>query len=126
VIRDTKLPDGTVVPKGTHINVDLRDMFSADVYDKPQDFDPRRFVKRREAGVPASQFAQSSREHNSFGVGKHQCPGRFFAANELKLCLIHILLSYDIRIEKGYETKPLQYGFLPIVDPMARVEVRRR
>lgn len=126
MIRDTTLPDGTIIFKGTHLNVDSREMFSSDLYDTPEEFDPWRFLRRRQAGTPASQFVQSSREHNSFGVGKHQCPGRFFAANELKLCLVHILLSYDLRMESGYETKPLRYGFMPIADPTARVEVRRR
>lgn len=126
MIRDTALPDGTIIRKGTHIAVDSREMWSADVFDNPEEYDAWRFVKRRQEGVPASQFVQSSREHNSFGIGKHQCPGRFFASNELKLCLVHILLQYDIRVEKEYSPKPLQYGFKPIADPHARIEVRKR
>lgn len=96
------------------------------MYDKPEEYDAWRFIKRREAGITASQFVQSSREHNSFGVGKHQCPGRFFANNELKLCLVRILLNYDMRIEDGYSPKPMRFGFVAIADPCARIEVRKR
>lgn len=106
--------------------VDSREMWSADVYENPEEYDAWRFVKRRQAGVAASQFVQSGREHNSFGIGKHQCPGRFFAANELKICLIHVLLQYDIRLQEGYSPKQLHFGFMRIADPVARVEVRRR
>ncbi|KAM0717135.1 hypothetical protein Q7P37_006987 [Cladosporium fusiforme] len=126
VVRDTALPDGTIIQQGTHIGVDAREMWSQEVYGNPEEYDAWRFVKRRQAGVPASQFVQSGREHNSFGVGKHQCPGRFFAANELKLCLVHVLRHYDIRMEDGYSAKPLQFGFMPIADPSARIEIRRR
>ena len=30
-----------------------------------------------------------------FGYGKHSCPGRFFASNEIKVIVIHMLLKYD-------------------------------
>lgn len=36
-----------------------------------------------------------------FGYGRHACPGRFFAANEIKLILARILLDYDIRMPDG-------------------------
>ncbi|KAL1961582.1 hypothetical protein VTN77DRAFT_1434 [Rasamsonia byssochlamydoides] len=32
-----------------------------------------------------------------FGYGQNACPGRFFAAQELKLLLAYIVLNYDIR-----------------------------
>lgn len=100
-------------------------MWSADVYDNPEEYDAWRFMKRRQAGTAASQFVLSSREHNTFEIGKHQCPGRFFANNELKLCLVQILLKYDLRLEAAYVPKPLQFGFVRVADPFARVEVRR-
>ncbi|KXJ90272.1 hypothetical protein Micbo1qcDRAFT_164807 [Microdochium bolleyi] len=31
-----------------------------------------------------------------FSHGSHACPGRFFAANQLKIALSHIALHYDI------------------------------
>ena len=32
----------------------------------------------------------------SFGHGKHSCPGRFFASQEMKLMLAHLLQHYDV------------------------------
>ncbi|KAI2896354.1 hypothetical protein CBS63078_5645 [Aspergillus niger] len=126
VIRETALPDGTRIPQGSHIMVDSSDMWSAEVHDNPEAYDGYRFLKRRQAGDKASQFVQSSREHNVFGGGRHICPGRFFASNELKLCLAHVLLKYDFRLKDGYCSRPMRFGVYASVDPVAQLEVRRR
>lgn len=42
-------------------------------------------------------FVSLSTTYHPFGLGKHACPGRFFAANELKLVLAHLLLNYEIQ-----------------------------
>ncbi|KAF8964278.1 cytochrome P450 [Flammula alnicola] len=34
----------------------------------------------------------------TFGTGRHACPGRFFAVNELKAMLAHVLLTYDVKL----------------------------
>jgi len=36
------------------------------------------------------------------------------------------LLNYDIRLAEGYVSKPMLMGVYQIVDPMARLEVRKR
>ncbi|CZT24228.1 uncharacterized protein RCC_09946 [Ramularia collo-cygni] len=46
-----------------------------------------------------------------FGAGRHACPGRFFAAQEMKLALAHMLLSYDIKIEGGRPESNAINGF---------------
>ncbi|KAI9830674.1 MAG: hypothetical protein M1826_004503 [Phylliscum demangeonii] len=33
----------------------------------------------------------------AFGYGRHACPGRFFAANEIKLLIAYIVLNYDVQ-----------------------------
>jgi cytochrome P450 len=126
VVRDTSLPDGTRLPRGTHIMVDSSDMWSPEIHQNPDTYDGYRFLKRRRAGDRASQFVQSSREHNVFGGGRHICPGRFFASDELKLCLVHILLKYDLRLKDGYCSSSVQFGVFVVVDPTAQLEVRRR
>ena len=50
VVRDTVLPDGTPLSKGTHIAVDGREMLKPPTYENPDEFDGYRFYKRREAG----------------------------------------------------------------------------
>lgn len=32
-----------------------------------------------------------------FGFGKHACPGRFFALNELQIFVAHLLLNYEVQ-----------------------------
>jgi cytochrome P450 len=126
VIHDTRLPDGTVLKKGTHIAIDSREMYDPSKFENPEEFDAWRFYKRRQAGDNTSLFVQSSPEHAQFGMGKHLCPGRFFAGSELKLCLAQIILNYDIRLKDGCLGKPMQFGFLSATDPYTQLEVRRR
>lgn len=126
VIRETFLPDGTKLPKGSHVMVDTSDMWNPAIHERPESYDGYRFVKRRREGDKASQFVQSSREHNIFGGGRHICPGRFFASTELKLCLAHILLKFDLRLPPGYQAVPVRFGVYAGVDPNVRLEVRRR
>ncbi|RGP60792.1 hypothetical protein FSPOR_10473 [Fusarium sporotrichioides] len=125
VIHDTQLPDGTPLKKGTHIAVDGREMLNPESFENPGDFDGYRFYRRREAGDNSSLFVQSSPEHAHFGMGRHQCPGRFFAGSELKLCLAHILLKYDMRLKDGYEPKAMEFGFMSVCDPFTQLEVKK-
>ncbi len=47
------------------------------------------------------QFVSPSKENLAFGLGRHACPGRFFAANEIKLILSRLLLDFDIKMPDG-------------------------
>lgn len=40
------------------------------------------------------------------GHGLHACPGRFFASNEIKLLLSHLILNYDIKLKDGETARP--------------------
>jgi hypothetical protein len=44
----------------------------------------------------------------------------------LKLAVAHILLKYDIQLAEGYEVGSLQLGVYKVVDPMVKLEVKRR
>jgi cytochrome P450 len=61
-----------------------------------------------------------------FGGGRHLCPGRFFANNELKLAIAHVLVKYEMRIANGYEPIVVRVGVYKVVDPVVPLEVRRR
>lgn len=39
----------------------------------------------------------------AFGFGRQSCPGRYFAATEIKLFFIHFLTKYDIKMPDGVE-----------------------
>ncbi|KAI4664630.1 uncharacterized protein J4E79_002927 [Alternaria viburni] len=125
-LKDVKLPTGHTLPRGTHIMVDSTSLFSPTHYSNPDSFAPDRFLRKREAGDKFIQFVQSGPDYSVFGGGRHICPGRFFAANELKMAMAHVLDKYDIRVKQGYVSKPLEMGVYKVVDPMMQFEVRRR
>jgi cytochrome P450 len=72
-----------------------------DIYPNASTFDAFRFSKLREqpGNENRHQFVTTSPTHINFGHGKDACPGRFFAAQEIKLLLAHTLQNYDIRLE---------------------------
>ncbi|KAL4924981.1 cytochrome P450 [Aspergillus undulatus] len=124
-----KLSDGTTIPKNSIVCVPAERQWDESVYSSPLEFDPYRFLKLREQSghETSAQLVSPSPEHLGFGFGKHACPGRFFAANELKIALCHILLKYDFRLPEGAsEPKPIVRGFGMIAEPRANMEIRRR
>ena len=62
-----------------------------------------------------------------FGHGRHACPGRFFAVNELKAMMAHLLLTYDVRLEnEGVPPPPRWFAHALIPDGKAKVMFRAR
>ncbi|KAL4864283.1 hypothetical protein BDV12DRAFT_189022 [Aspergillus spectabilis] len=123
------LSDGTVIPKSSILLVSSESMWNEAIYPDPQTFDPYRFLKLRETPghETSAQLVSPSPEHMGFGLGKHACPGRFFAANEIKIALCHILLKYDLRFtERWVDPKPLAGGLRLSAEPRAEIEIRRR
>jgi hypothetical protein len=54
-------------------------------------------------------------------------PGRFFAVNELKALLIHVLLNYDVKLETDGVRPPDRWlGMVAIPHPTAAVLFRKR
>jgi cytochrome P450 len=121
------LADGTIIPKGSTVfiaNVAMRD---AKFYPNPDTFDPYRFLRSREAGDSSAYLVSPSPEHIGFGLGRHACPGRFFAANEIKIVLCHMLLKYDIKLsDNALLATPSTSGIFLDSNPHARLAVRRR
>ena len=91
-------------------------------------FDPWRWADIRDDDAEAlkHQMVATGSTLLHFGHGKHACPGRFFAANELKGMLAHLVLEYDVRFKDG-ESRPPSMEFGPIlVPPKAQLEFRKR
>ncbi|EOA82545.1 uncharacterized protein SETTUDRAFT_34108 [Exserohilum turcica Et28A] len=122
-LKDLTMPDGNKLPRGSHIMVDCQDLWNPAGYPNPEQFDGYRFLRKREAGDKFSQFVQSGPDYSVFGGGRHTCPGRYFANNELKLAMAHILLKYDIRVANSHQSKPMQMGVYRMVDPVVPFEV---
>lgn len=75
-------------------------------------------------------FTSTSATYLAFGHGRHACPGRFFAAQELKLLLAYILRKYDVELEDkgedGGRVRNVWMGPNHVPPLRARVRVRRK
>ncbi|OCH95707.1 cytochrome P450 [Obba rivulosa] len=129
-LQDLHLSDGTHIPAGTIIVVAASDThMDNEYYPDASEFDPFRFSKLREVAGEGTkhQFVSTSVDYISFGHGKHACPGRFFAANELKAMLAYILLNYDVKFEReGVRPENKWVATAIIPDPTAKVMFRKR
>lgn len=125
---NVKLADGTVVPKHMLTLVSAHKHWDAKTYEQPYQFDGYRFYKMRQiqGKENIAQFVSVSPEHMGFGYGLHACPGRFFASEEIKIALCHILVKYDIKLAKGTSVKPRKFGLNIYASPTAKLAVRRR
>jgi cytochrome P450 len=60
-----------------------------------------------------------------FGFGRYACPGRFFALNEIKVFIAHMLLNYDVE-HMEIRPKPLDTVWLKLPLHGGKIRVRRR
>ncbi|KAI1130931.1 cytochrome P450 [Nemania abortiva] len=148
VMKPIDLSDGTHLPSGTSILTPLAGISLDERYfPSPEVFDGLRFWKlqqqqrssspsptRSSSPTPSSQPAATRNQFTSigdadqnFGLGKHACPGRFFAAQEIKVILSYLLLNYDIKLRDG-EGRPKPLVFMMTKSPSQTAEVlfRRR
>lgn len=101
-IRDYTFSNGYQVPKGQMVEVNLRQMNfeltsnRADV----DTMDPTKSMDRIST-TPARDFV-------SFGMGKHLCPGRFFAVQEIQMSLVYLLKNFDVKVASGKRPVPVQ------------------
>ncbi|ROV91635.1 hypothetical protein VSDG_07912 [Cytospora chrysosperma] len=126
---DVKLSDGTVIPKGAYTWVTLEAYRNPERYPDPDVYNPRRFLDlRSQPGQEKRwQLVSTSADHLGFGHGEHACPGRFFASNEIKIALVHLLMKYDWKLpEGGRPSDVVKGGSETGVDGQARIIFRRR
>lgn len=125
---DVELPGGIKIRKGEHTGISSSRMWNEEYYKDPETFDAFRFAERRQ--IPGyenkSLLVATSPDHLGFAHGKHSCPGRFFAANEVKIAFLHLLLKYDMRIEDPSLAKPTTYGINMMVNPKASIMIKSR
>jgi len=127
-VNDFTFSDGTTIPRGTLVSVPAHDAhFNDKVYEDPLKFDGFRFSKMREDSTKRVGMVSTSQDHLPFGHGKHACPGRHFAACELKLMLAHIITTYDVKLEiEGVRPPDVWFMTSCMPNPNANVLFRKR
>ncbi|KAM0354162.1 hypothetical protein ACHAPU_001197 [Fusarium lateritium] len=131
VMKPISLSDGTELPAGTKVLAPQAGIsFDERYFSEPESFDALRFYKLRQESAEANnrfQFTSLGDTNMNFGAGKHACPGRFFASNEIKLVLAHLLINYDIRLKEGEERpKAMSVVMVKALSPNTELEFRRR
>ena len=122
------LSDGTTVAAGAFVAVAgtaiHRD--SADFAD-PLTFNPWRFALEDQGVARAQNITNTSPTHLAFGHGRTACPGRFFAAMEMKTLLAHLVIHYDIKFDGDGGRPPNKWFSIHCIpDPHAKLMFRRR
>ncbi|KAJ7269680.1 cytochrome P450 [Mycena rebaudengoi] len=129
VLKDFTFADGTTVPAGTFMGAPmLAEHMEEGNYEDAHKFDPYRFARMRtkEGHGTLHQMVALSPDFMVFGAGRHACPGRFFAVNEIKLMLAHVLLTYDVKLRDG--VRPADEWTFTVMNANSKAEVlfRRR
>ncbi|KAF4628186.1 hypothetical protein G7Y89_g9967 [Cudoniella acicularis] len=101
------LSDGKVLTPGTHVCLASYEISRDPGVIPNQNFDGLRYYELRKNPDEDKklQYAMTDKNHLHFGHGRFACPGRFFAANELKMVLGELLLHYDFKYPEGH-TRP--------------------
>ncbi|KAG0211433.1 hypothetical protein BGX28_007925 [Mortierella sp. GBA30] len=89
--RDIVLSNGMVIHKGRSAIINVTSVHYNDELqgDNPAEFQPWRFVGKSKAATKASG------DFLSFGMGRHACPGRFLAIQELKTVAALVVSRYS-------------------------------
>ena len=110
-----------------HPHLDAGDDATDTIVEKPT---PQQDQNRAYLDRANLSFTTTSPTYLGFGHGRHACPGRFFAAQELKLLLAYILKMYEVQLEDkgedGGRVKNMWMGPNHVPPLKARVRVRRR
>ncbi|KAL4956092.1 cytochrome P450 [Aspergillus filifer] len=126
--EDIDLPNGFHIPMGTRLGVSSHASWDPKIFPNPEKFDPFRFVRLREQPGQENvwQLTTTRPEQIAFGHGQHACPGRFLAANEVKIALCHLLLKHDWELSSITMPKAISHGIMLDSDPTVKVKVRSR
>ncbi|KFH41336.1 Ent-kaurene oxidase-like protein [Hapsidospora chrysogenum ATCC 11550] len=130
--------DGVTTPSGVHLEygsyvaiLSYPILNDPAIYPDPDKFQPFRFANARaEAGKQGLLMEKArqgwtsvTRTYTAFGTGMHACPGRFFAANLLKVMLAYLLLHYDL---EKLPIRPRNSTFSVSIFPPLRATVKFR
>ncbi|TGJ85026.1 hypothetical protein E0Z10_g3717 [Xylaria hypoxylon] len=146
VQRPHTFSDGFHIPAKTQIGVPTQAIsMDPEIYTNPKDFDGFRFSNLRDhieiregndnnkkaAEMGKLAYASSNHESMAFGYGRHACPGRWFAGNEIKMIMVYLLENYEFQFpggKSGLENRPpsMNYETQYLPNTQATVEFRKR
>ncbi|KAI1207437.1 ent-kaurene oxidase [Annulohypoxylon truncatum] len=133
----------TSIPPGTVLSVPIEAIHhDEDLYPDSGQFKAFRFSRPLKLGNVLNGFPKDGKVDRAqtdtlkssatlddaflgFGFGRHACPGRFFALNEMKMFVAYMLLNYDL---EHIKTRPKLIDLMWLKLPFhnGRVRVRRR
>lgn len=133
------LSDGLHIPHGAMIAAPVYCLHHDSKFypDRPGTYDAFRFSRpfEQERLDMKIEFEAPTQKHLAitttkieflpFGYGKHACPGRFFAAMEIKLLLAHILLHYDVEL-RGARPENVRTAQSNVPGDKAELWIKRR
>ncbi|KAF5363979.1 hypothetical protein D9756_000020 [Leucocoprinus leucothites] len=126
-MSDFTFSDGTFIPQGTNLAVTGRAINQDEqYYTDPHEFQGFRFVDKDPSKW---QMTALNSEFMTYGIGRHACPGRFFAVTEVKTVVARILMEYDITLSDGQKERPKdlwQTGIFIAPNKTAKISLRRR
>tara|TARA_R110002003_G_scaffold1993_7_gene23832 strand:- start:2399 stop:3178 length:780 start_codon:yes stop_codon:yes gene_type:complete len=118
--RPQTFHDGLHIPKGATITLLNTGHVNEELYPNVEKFDGHRFLDEK-------QFVSTEPDYLPFGHGKHACPGRFFASNEIKVLLCHLLLGYDWKYPEGQGRPAVNHiGLDRTLDPTVKILYKAR
>lgn len=118
------------IPANTNVAISAAATSGITSFDNADSFDGFRHARARAAPDAANrhQLVTTGPTATSFGHGPHACPGRYFAANEIKVLIAELLIKYDLKFADG-EGRPknmLLPGGAVFANPQAKVLFRAR
>ncbi|KAH8828897.1 cytochrome P450 [Flagelloscypha sp. PMI_526] len=133
VLKQFTFSNGQTIPPGFEIVVPSKAIHLDDSnYASPREFRPFRFGNMNLDSVEEDiegdlrPFVTPSKTFMLFGApGRHNCPGRFFAATEIKLVMAYLVMNYDIKFEHGERPENHVLGPALSVNETAQVLFRK-
>ena len=149
IVTDPKgitLSDGQHIPYGIRVGFATHDIHQDPTTypERPDEFDAFRFSRPREdylekvqAGADPEHLQKVLEQKNTaliavgnewlgFGHSRHACPGRFFASQEMKLMLAHIVMNYDVELNGPGRPPNMLINGASVPNQQAELKIRFR
>ncbi|KAI0874796.1 cytochrome P450 [Hypoxylon argillaceum] len=132
VLESLILEDGTHIPQGSRICwAGSNHTNDPSITPDPETFNPMRsYIKRQSSPNQINKHlaGQTSPDNLSFGYGKAACPGRQFAANEIKMLMAKLITEYDFKFPDGYNARlgTIDADEFTFINPQVKIMLRRR